>query len=158
MTIEETETVEPDETPQEEVEEQDDTEQDSQEEFDAEKARLKIRKLNNEAKNLRERAKQAEAAQKTADEKSSRVQDLESEVLRLNVAIKTGLPAKLATRLQGSTEEELLEDAEALLDMVGGSKPPTDQPKPRLRAGDGLPEGIDPTQDLDKFAESIFKN
>lgn len=156
----ETETVEPEETPQEGVEEVEDSteEQDSQEGFDAEKALAKIRKLNSEAKNLRERAKQAEDAQKDASEKSERVQELESEVLRLNVAIKTGLPAKLATRLQGSTEEELLQDAADLLDMVGGSKPPTDQPKPRLRTGDGPAGDIDPTLDADRFAESIFKN
>lgn len=43
--------------------------------------------------------------------------------LRLDVALKSGLPAEFAGRLMGSTEEELLADAKTLLPLVKPSTP-----------------------------------
>lgn len=140
------------------VEESKDDEPDSG--FDPDKAREKIRKLNSEARGLRERAKQAEEQAKAAGDSGERAAALEAENMRLRVAVKLGgqLPDDLVERLRGDTEEELLEDAEKLLGYFEKRKPPTIQPREKLRGG-GDPthqqSGID---DLDKFAESIFKN
>lgn len=131
------------------------------EEFNPDKAREKIRKLNSEAAGLRKRAKEAEEKANGAEDTGKRVTALEAENMRLKVAVKLGgqLPDDLIERLRGDTEEELLEDAEKLLAHFETRKPPTDQPKVKLRGG-GNPTAetslID--TDPDKFAESIFKN
>lgn len=137
-------------------------EPDDEQQFDAAAAAERIRKKNRENANLRKRAKAAEdeaAANKGAADK---VSTLEAENLRLRVAIEHGLPLKLAKRLTGSTEEELLEDAQELLELTNGGtkrKPPTDQPKPRLRGGGDPTEApTDETADTHKFAASIFDN
>lgn len=43
--------------------------------------------------------------------------------LRLNAALKAGLPAEFAGRLMGTTEEELLADAQTLLPLVRPTTP-----------------------------------
>lgn len=43
--------------------------------------------------------------------------------LRLDVALRNGLPAEFAGRLMGSTEEELIADAKALLPLVRPTTP-----------------------------------
>ncbi|QUW18887.1 hypothetical protein [Agrococcus sp. Marseille-Q4369] len=141
-------------------EEQD--EPDDEQQFDAAAAAERIRKKNRENANLRKRAKAAEdeaAANKGAADK---VSTLEAENLRLRVALEHGLPLKLAKRLTGTTEEELLEDAQELLELTNGDKrkkPPTDQPKQRLRGGGDPTEApIDETADTHKFASSVFDN
>lgn len=62
----------------------------------------KLRKKNRESKGLRERATTAEL-----------------KLAKYDVAAQTGLPLDLAMRLQGSTAEELQQDAETLLGLVG---------------------------------------
>lgn len=136
----------------------DDGEQQQEAEFDAAAATAKIRKANQEAKNLRDRAKNAEQEAAANKEGAEKVPALEAEIMRLRIALKHGLPENLAKRLSGDTEEELLADAEELLSMFpGGKQPPTQQPRERLRGG-GDPTGqqSDPTVDSRKFAESIF--
>lgn len=135
-----------------------DAEQDD-EAFDADKAREKIRKANSEARNLRKRAADAEAKAKEAGENGEKVTALEAENLKLRVALKHGLPENIAKRLQGTTEEELLEDAEELMGAFETRKPPTNQPREKLRGG-GNPT-VEPSlidSDPDKFAERIFKD
>ncbi|MGC5078468.1 hypothetical protein [Agrococcus sp. DT81.2] len=124
--------------------------------FDADQAREKIRKLNSEARNLRERAKKADEAEKAAGESGKRVTDLEAENLRLKVAIRASLPPELAERLRGSTEEELLEDADKLLTLVTSKRPPSQQPREQLRGG-GDPTVPVEEADLDKLAERMFR-
>lgn len=130
---------------------------DDTDQFDAERARDKIRKANAEARNLRERLAQAEKQkQDTESAGSERVTALEANLLRLRVALKHGLPESIAKRLSGTTEEELLADAEELMDLFGSKKPPTQQPKERLRGGG------DPTQpadvDIDEMVKRVFNN
>lgn len=134
----------------------DSAEDDGDKPFDSAASLAKIRKLNSENKNLRKRATDAEAKAKDAEGDKERITGLESENARLKVALKHGLPLELASRLQGSTEEELLQDAEHLLEVFEGKKPPADQPKPRLRSGGDPTRPEDPTTDVDKFAERIF--
>lgn len=99
--------------------------------FDAKRARRTIDRLRREAK-------AAKAAAAAASEKGGPdTAAIQAENLRLKVALKTGLDADLADRLKGSTEDELLEDAQKLLDRFypDEKKLPTRQPKPRLRGG-----------------------
>lgn len=127
--------------------------------FDAEKAREKIRKANSEAKNLRDRAVKAEQEAAANKGSSEKVTALEAENLKLRIAVKHGLPESLVKRLTGTTEEELLQDAEELLDMFGknGTKPPSNKPREQLRGGGNADDATDPTADLDKFAADVFR-
>lgn len=106
----------------------DDVDESDGEPWDKERALRKIRKANAEAKALRERAKAAkEAAKATPDLKAKNTQ-LEAENLRLQVALELGLPAQIASRLQGGTREELLTDAEEFMKLLGTKTPPTTKP------------------------------
>lgn len=146
------------------------TEDSGQEPFDAERAKAKISKANNEAKNLRERLRQAESEltalkgdespEKQQDEQPSepesqpgpgvdeRVAAAESRAMRLEVAMETGLTAKQAERLVGNSREELLSDANELLESFGsGPRTRTHSPSERTavsRQGADLPEETDP--------------
>ncbi|WP_323986210.1 hypothetical protein [Microbacterium plantarum] len=124
--------------------------------FDAEKAREKIRKINSENRNLRKRATDAEEKAKGADENGKKVTALEAENLRLKIAVKHGLPESLVKRLTGTTEEEILQDAEELMELFGGKKPPTNQPREKLRGG-GDPTGPD-SNDVEKIVDRVFNN
>lgn len=143
-----------------EVDETTETEQDAEQDapsFDADKAREKIRKLNSESKNLRDRALKAEQQAKENADNGERLTALEAENLRLRIGVKHGLPESLVKRLSGSTEEELLQDAEELMELFKGKTVPSNQPKERLRGG-GDPTGeADPTADTDKFAADMFR-
>lgn len=131
--------------------------EDAGEKFDAERAREKIRKLNSESKNLRKRAAEAEEKAKGAGEKDEKLTALEAENLRLKIGLKHGLPESVLKRLSGNTEEELLQDAEELMELFAGSKkPPTNRPKEQLRGGTD-PTGEPDEQDLDKLAGKIFR-
>ena len=107
---------------------------DSAGEWDRERAMRKIRKSNQEAKSQRERAKAAEEKAKRAGDFEKRALDAEARLLRLEVGADVGLPKSLASRLQGSTKEELLADAEELMRLVAPSKP-SGKPKPNLKGG-----------------------
>lgn len=128
--------------------------------FDAEKAREKIRKINSENRNLRKRATDAEAKAEGAKGSGERVTALEAENMRLRIGVKHGLPESLVKRLSGTTEEEILQDAEELMELFGGAKkPPTDQPREKLRGGgDPTANTSSSIDDLDKFAEEVFRN
>lgn len=133
-----------------------DESEDTDDGFDAEKAKAKIRKINSENKNLRKRATDAEAKAKDAGDKDAKLTALEAENLRLKIGVKHGLPESLVKRLSGTTEEELLQDAEELMELFSSKKPPTNRPKENLRGG------TDPTveseeMDLDKLAGKIFR-
>ncbi len=106
----------------------DDVDESDGEPWDKERALRKIRKANSEAKALRERAKAAEEAAKATPDLKAKNTQLEAENLRLQVALELGLPAQIASRLQGGTREELLTDAEEFLKLLGTKTPPTAKP------------------------------
>lgn len=146
----ETQEVEAESTEASETEEVEET-------FDAAKSLEKIRKLNSEAVNLRKRTKDAEAKVKDAGDKGERVTALEAENLRLRVGVKHVLPEALIKRLAGSTEEEILQDAEELMKLFGKKAPPSNQSREKLLGGGdptAEPDGLD---DPDKFAERMFR-
>ena len=106
----------------------DDVDESDGEAWDKERALRKIRKANAEAKALRERAKAAEEAAKATPDLKAKNAQLEAENLRLQVALELGLPAQIASRLQGGTREELLTDAEEFMKLLGAKTPPTAKP------------------------------
>lgn len=152
------ETPEPDDTdtPEEPTVDQPDPDEPEDEAFDAEKARDKIRKINSENRNLRQRATAAEAKAQEAEGKDEQLNKLNAENLRLRIAVKHGLPESLVKRLSGTTEEEILQDAEELMELFGSKKPPTQQPRERLRGG-GDPTAPD-ENDVEKVVDRVFNN
>jgi hypothetical protein len=64
-------------------------------------------------------------AQKLAEAKSAaeqRATSAEQQLLRFKVAAAKNLPANLASRLQGATEEEMTADADSLLEVLGAQQ------------------------------------
>lgn len=88
-----------------------------------------------DADKLTERASSAETRADTA----------ERELLRLRVAVETKLPANLAERLQGTTEDELRADAAELLKLVAPSTPEPPAPLPGAKPRERMRGGGDPT-------------
>lgn len=112
--------------------------------------KAEARKWETRAKQNAEAAKRLaalEEAQKTAEQKAAEARaaaererdEARIELLRYKVALAKGLPADLAARLRGSTEEELSKDADELLKLVG--KPASSaRPVPDLKSA-ALPAG-----------------
>lgn len=142
--------------PQEPEEPEDPADDPEGEAFDSEKAREKIRKINSENRNLRKRATDAEAKAVGLDEKDQKLSAQEAEIMRLRVAVKHGLPETLVKRLSGTTEEEILQDAEELMELFGSKKPPTQLPKEKLRSP-GDPSG-NADIDVEKVVRRVFEN
>lgn len=88
-----------------------------------------LREANKEAETLRLRLKEFEDRDKTETQRLLEERDalraerdsVRAEAMRARVALAKGLPSDLADRLRGSSEEELAEDADRLLDLL---KPP----------------------------------
>ena len=125
---------------------------------DPERARRKIAKTNSENKALRERATTAEKKAADVDDLTRTNTDLTATNLRLEVGYELGLPLSLAKRLQGGTREEMLADAEALVELVTPAKiPGTRKPTEALRVG--LAPDTEPEEtDLNKLGERMFRS
>ncbi len=116
-------------------------------EFDAPRARRTIDRLRRERNAAREAAKNAK--------NDPQMTKLQAENLRLRVGMTVGLDADLVDRLRGETEEELLEDAQKMLDRFYPEKKlPQRQPKPRLRGGSEPDE--EPEESADDIAKAIL--
>lgn len=119
---------------------------DSNETLDVEKAKAKIHKANREAQNLRARLKELEDKAGKYDEieneKKSDIQreteareaaekkaaDLETRLLRMEVATEKGLTASQAKFLTGATKADLETAADELLTAFKSEKSPDDKP------------------------------
>ncbi|WP_322500798.1 hypothetical protein TR631_12370 [Streptomyces rochei] len=92
-----------------------------------------LRKANKEAETLRLKLKEFEdrdktEAQKLAEAKAEAEREAataKQELMRYRVAAGKKLPAELADRLKGATEEEMAEDADRLLEVFGAQKAQT---------------------------------
>lgn len=157
--VETTEAEEPQEVEATESDapEAEDKPEDWRNDFDAEKALEKIRKQNSELKNLRARAKQAEEKAAGVEEKDSRLKQLEADLLRERVGRKLGLPDELVDRLRGSSEEEMLADAEKLVELLSPRRPVSQKPVETLRGG-GDPDREPEETDLSKIASRMFSH
>lgn len=144
-----------DTTPDESNESQEDTAGDKDEAWDPERAKRKIAKLNSEAANLRKRVNEAPKADDVAS-KDSRIKELERSEMQFDVAFDLGLPKTIAKRLVGTTREEMIADAQALLEELAPAKrPSTQRPTEALRGG--LEPDKDPEEtDLKKLGERMF--
>jgi hypothetical protein len=99
---------------------------------DVEAMQRALKKANKEAETYRLKVKEFEDASKSDQEKlteklteqEQRALRAEQSALRMEVALEKHLPAKLVARLQGSTKEELLADADDLLATVGVRRTP----------------------------------
>ncbi|WP_270409496.1 hypothetical protein [Brachybacterium paraconglomeratum] len=123
----------------------DESQEDESEPFDSDRALRKIQKLNSENKNLRTRAHEAEEKASGSEELTKTNEQQASEILRLRVALKHGLPEALVGRLNGSSEEELLADAEELMGLFVAKEPPSRTPKRKTaaRTPDSAEDGVD---------------
>lgn len=129
-----------DNSPEEEVDEA----------WDPKRAKAKIRRINSENQQLRDRLTQTEQEKTTSVEDLQRkLSDLGASNLRLQVGYELGLPMNLAVRLQGSTRDELVTDAEALLEVVAPTTKPTPttaRPTVALKPG-ATAETVTPAED-----------
>lgn len=91
-----------------------------------------LNKANKEAESLRLRLKEFEDRDKTELQKlaedhqtaEQRAAAAETALAKYKVAAAKGVPAELVDRLHGATEEELAEDADKLLSMLGARVTP----------------------------------
>lgn len=130
--------------------------EDKDEPWDPERAKRKIAKLNSEAANLRKRLTEAPKAE-DAVAKDKRIGELETATLRYEIALDLGLPKEIASRLQGNDRDEMVADAEKLLELLSPAKrPPSNRPAEQLRGG-GNPEREPEETDLSKLGDRMFR-
>lgn len=124
--------------------------------WDPQRAKEKIRKLNQEVRATKERLANAPKAEDVTA-KERRIADLEATALRYEVAFDLGLPKQIAERLKGSSREEMVEDAEKLLELIApAGRPATQKPREALRGG--LEPDREPEEtDLSKLGERMFR-
>ena len=157
-TQQDTETPEVEDSNTDADHEQEPQEGERDEAWDPERARRKIGKVNSENKALRERAAKAEQKAAGVDELTQENGGLKATVLQLEVGYELGLPLAIAKRLQGSTREEMLADAETLVELVApAKKPATRRPAEALRGG-GAPSEEPEETDTRKLGARMFEN
>ena len=71
----------------------------------------------------------AEQREKELKDAQSKLEKMQSDTLKRDIAAKIGLPDALALRLQGTTTEELEADAKTILETL----PKAEKPKPGLK-------------------------
>ena len=114
--------------------------------------RQELRKRNKENLQLRQEKKEAE-------EKAARVEALEAVNTRYETLAENDLPLKLAKWIDATDPDDILEQAEELLSLSGGSTPPpSDTPKERVRKNRKQVTNTYEIGDLDEFAAKIFNN
>lgn len=123
--------------------------------WDPDRALSKIKKLNAEVVKAKAKIAAAEEKAKGVDEKDQQISALEAKTLRLDVALDLGLPRQIADRLKGNTREEMLADAEELMQLLN-PKTTTRKPVEALRGG-GEPDTPPEERDLDKLADRMFR-
>lgn len=126
--------------------------------------RDRAEKAEREAADLR---KQIEDAGKSAEQKAAdalkTAQDIAASAtlrsLQYEVAADKGIDLKLATRLVGSTREELATDADNLKSLVGATPTGTPKPDPTQGGGGNAPAtGVSAGRDLFADRHSSKKN
>lgn len=132
------------------------TEADPEDAWDPKRAKEKIRKLNQEIQATKERLAKAPKPDDVIA-KDARIGELESAALRYEVALDLGLPKEIAVRLQGKDRDEMVADAEKLLELLAPAKrPATRKPAESLRGG-GEPDREPEETDLKKIGSRMFQ-
>lgn len=121
-----------------------------------EQIRSALKKANGEAAKYRKTAEQVEAERKAkeeaemtalqkaeahAKELEARIAQIERQRVQAEVAAKVGLPAILASRLQGETPEEMEEDAKAIIETLPKQTEKPKSPGPLNPGVNGSPQG-----------------
>ena len=119
-----------------------DSDEDEGESDELKRALRKTRRTNRENKNLRERLAASDR-----------------ELNQLKVALETGLPLEVAKRLQGKTVDEMKQDAETLLPLIGKTNPyiPGAFPDDGVRRGDVTGSRPEDVTDLSKVGARIYE-
>ena len=93
---------------------------------EAEKYRLKLKGYEDEQEKQRLAGlSENERLKSEADAAKTRAEKAETDLIRFKVGATLGLPVKLAERLRGSTEEEMLADGKELLATIQPTEPTT---------------------------------
>lgn len=167
-----------DEETTETVDDTESTEQEESETDDVESMKAALKKANAEAAKYRKQAKsnedaaqrlkQAEDADKSEQEKlnerastaEKRAEDAEARAMRAEVAAAKGLTSAQAKRLVGSSQEELEQDADDLLESFGSKQEKQGQnrrtPKEKLRPG-AAPDS-EPEKSASDIADAVQKS
>ena len=72
---------------------------------------------------LKKQAETIDGHQTEVSDLKAKVQQYESSSLKTRIALETGLPYQMASRLSGTTEDEIKADAEAMVKLIGAQKP-----------------------------------
>lgn len=137
---------------------EDDAGDDQGDDFDRDRALAKVKKLNSENRNLRQAKKDAEEKARNAEGKTEQMQALEAKNARYETLAENDLPLRLAKFISATDPEEILEQAEELLSLGGGSNtPPSDQPREKNRRM-GKPHNTDELANPDDFIQNIYSN
>jgi len=101
----------------------------------------------------REKLSEKQRLEKERDDANSKAAKAELETMRIRIGLKAGVPPEHISRVQGTTEEEIKEDAEAYAKSLGqqagglGGGPRGGEPQPkgmneiiRAAAGRGQPQ------------------
>lgn len=155
-TAEEVEDLEQ-EDPDQDDSQEDDSDDEESGDFDRERVLRKLKKKNSENRNLRQAKKEAEDRAAEAEGKTEQMQALEAKNARYETLAENDLPLKLAKFISATDPDEILEQAEELLSLGGGSKtPPSDQPRESGSRQRNKPYQGDEIGSLDDFAEKIY--
>jgi hypothetical protein len=119
----------------------------------AERELRELRPLAAKAAELEERDKtEMQRAIDRAEAAEKRAAALETDALRTRIGRDAGLPPEFASRLQGSTEEELAADAADLVKhLAPAGQPITTKPLASLSLGATTPDDQEPVDDEQAF-------
>lgn len=143
----ENEGVEPEQHESDALEADDDRDEpDWIKDFDSTKALKRIREQSRSIAKLKQKVEENEGAAASLGDVTKERDSIAAENLRLSVGYELGLPLALAKRLNGSSREELIADAEELVKIAGAGVPRQRKPVEALRSGgegDKEPEETD---------------
>ena len=94
---------------------------------------------------------------KTLAELQAKIKSQENDAARIRIALETGLPYAMGSRLTGETEEEIRRDAQALAQLMAGQSrfvPPLRSHEP-VPTGGGDGSGLGKSQALRTFAQQL---
>ena len=82
-------------------------------------------------KQLEEQSEKIKGHQTEVETLNAKVRDYESSSLKTRIALETGLPYKMAERLNGTDENSIRQDAEMMVKLMGSNKTaPLGSPEP----------------------------
>lgn len=85
--------------------------------------KVQIETLNDEKTSLENQLNELNEKVSAFDTLSTKTKQLETENLKVKIALSEGIPFEMASRLAGETEEEIKKDAKAMANFITVSKP-----------------------------------